>query len=582
MGMEMTLIFIGVGVVALVAIGFIFARLYRRSTKEVAFVRTGFGGEKVIKDGGAIVLPVLHETIDVNMQTLRLAVSRKNEEALITQDRMRVDVTAEFYVRVKPDAQSISQAAQTLGARTMNPEALRQLIEGKFIDALRSVAAEMSMKNLHEKRTEFVATVKTNVAEDLNSNGLELESVSLTGLDQTAVEYFNESNVFDAEGLTLITEEVETRKKRRNDIEQETRVSIERKNYEANKESLEIEKENKYAELDQQREIAVRDAEIKATIAKEEAEKRRDSENARIEAEESTNQLSIEQKRVTENARVVAEEDTKKLSIEKQRITEEARIEKERAVREADIGKERAVEIAQQEKLIQIAKKSEEESQATAEAQRALQAAVEEEEKVKTVVATATANRDKEVAIIKAKEEAEKEAVGIKVEAEAEKEASQNRADARTIEAKAEAEAIKIVADGKAKEYEVEAAGKLAINEAENTLSESQIALRIKTALIDALPSILAEAVKPMEKIDSIKILQMDGANIGSGGAGNGLSEEGLSVPDQVTNAALKYQVQKPIIDNMIKELGFEDGSVMNFESALNATAEAKSLESRK
>ena len=48
-----------------------------------------------------MVLPVLHEIIPVNMNTLRLEVRRAAQQALITRDRMRVDVMAEFYVRVK-------------------------------------------------------------------------------------------------------------------------------------------------------------------------------------------------------------------------------------------------------------------------------------------------------------------------------------------------------------------------------------------------------------------------------------------------------------------------------------------------
>jgi len=43
------------------------------------------------------VLPVLHEIIQVNMNTLRLEVRRTNEQALITKDRMRVDVQADFW-----------------------------------------------------------------------------------------------------------------------------------------------------------------------------------------------------------------------------------------------------------------------------------------------------------------------------------------------------------------------------------------------------------------------------------------------------------------------------------------------------
>src|SRR5690606_36939490 len=105
--------------------------LYRRSSKEISFVRTGWGGEKVILGGGAIVLPVLHEIIPVNMNTLRLEVRRADDQALITRDRMRVDVMAEFYVRVKPTADSIATAAQTLGQKTMSPNELKNLVEGK-------------------------------------------------------------------------------------------------------------------------------------------------------------------------------------------------------------------------------------------------------------------------------------------------------------------------------------------------------------------------------------------------------------------------------------------------------------------
>ena len=154
------------------SLGLVFARLYHRASKEIAFVRTGLGGEKVVRDGGALVLPVMHETIPVNMNTLKLEVLRARDAALITKDRMRVDVQAEFYVRVKPDASAISTAAQTLGRRTMDPAALKELIEGKFVDALRAVAAGMSMEELHENRVEFAQKVQVAVSEDLHKNGL--------------------------------------------------------------------------------------------------------------------------------------------------------------------------------------------------------------------------------------------------------------------------------------------------------------------------------------------------------------------------------------------------------------------------
>jgi len=234
-------------VVAVVLVFWLLSWLYRRSSKETSFVRTGFGGQKVVINGGALVLPIIHEVIQVNMNTLRLEVRRGRESALITKNRMRVDVVAEFYVRVKPREEAVADAAQTLGSRTMQPDQLRELLEGKFVDALRSVAAEVTMEEMHEKRGDYVKRVKAAVADDLLKNGLELEAVSLTGLDQTNMEFFNPSNAFDAEGLTQLTEQIERRKKIRNDIEQDTMIQIRNKNLEAEKLALEIDRDSEYA-----------------------------------------------------------------------------------------------------------------------------------------------------------------------------------------------------------------------------------------------------------------------------------------------------------------------------------------------
>lgn len=107
-----------ISVCILFIIGIIFARLYRRASAEQAFVRTGLGGQKVVMSGGAIVMPIFHEIIPINMNTLKLEVSRSTIDSLITKDRMRVDVVVAFFVRVKPSVEGIATAAQTLGQRT--------------------------------------------------------------------------------------------------------------------------------------------------------------------------------------------------------------------------------------------------------------------------------------------------------------------------------------------------------------------------------------------------------------------------------------------------------------------------------
>src|SRR3954452_5607705 len=118
-----TIIFVIIVAAILIAIGvWLMNWLYRRSSKETSFVRTGMGGQKVVMNGGAFVLPIIHDVIPVNMNTLRLEVARGRDKALITRNRMRVDVIAEFYVRVRASVDAIASAAQTLGQRTMQPD----------------------------------------------------------------------------------------------------------------------------------------------------------------------------------------------------------------------------------------------------------------------------------------------------------------------------------------------------------------------------------------------------------------------------------------------------------------------------
>jgi uncharacterized membrane protein YqiK len=571
-------ILIGVILFALITIGIILARLYTRASKEISFVRTGMGGQKVIKDGGSVVFPVLHEIIPVNMNTLRLAVHRANEQALITRDRMRVDVVAEFYVRVQPTDDAIANAAQTLGNKTMQPEKLKDLVEGKFVDALRSVAAEMSMEDLHEQRVDFVQKVQQVVSEDLLKNGLELETVSLTGLDQTGMEFFNPNNAFDAEGLTRLTEEIEQRKKIRNDIEQDTAVQIRNKNLHAAKETLEIDREEEYAKLAQEREVEIRRASQIAEIAKEQADKEREAEQAKIIANQQVQTSSITSERAIEEER-----------IEKEKLIKERDIAKERAVETQDIERRKAVELAEQERDIAISMKSKEQSEAAAEADQARAIAVQAEEKVSTARETEVADRQKQIELIEAAKEAEREAIAIKIAAEAEKLAAIDSADAVRERARGEADEVRITAEAEAEaekmsaaaaeiRYAVEATGNQALNEAANLLSSEQISMKVKLELIENLESIIRESAKPMENIDDIKIIQLDGLNgataaAGAGGEVSGASVGGDNLADKVVSSALKYRAQAPLVDSLLAEVGLKSDDLNGFTKPFNGDA---------
>ncbi len=546
----------GIALVALLTIGFVFARLYKRSTKETAFVRTGLGGQKVIMDGGAIVLPVFHERVLVNMNTLKLEVQRRERESLITRDRMRVDVTAAFFVRVKQTEEAVSIAAQTLGARTMSPDELKALVEDKFVDSLRATAATMSIQELQDKRRDFVQAVQNAVAEDLEKNGLELESVSLTSLDQTDKQFFNPNNAFDAEGLTRLTEQTEARRKQRNDVEQDTEVQVRTKNLDATRQKLNIEKDQEFATLSQQREIEITRAEQVALIASQQAERTRQAEAAKIEAERQVSQKRIE-----------ADREIKSAEIEKNLVVQTREIELERKTEMQRAEQRKQVEIARQDTQIAIATKSREQSDADAAANMARADAVKAEELVNTARQVAVAEREKNIQLIEASKEAEQLAIAVRVSASAEKEAALDRAEALTIEAQAKQAAAL-----------AEAEGRRAINEALNTLSAAQIDLQVRTMLLQQLPTILEQAVRPMEKIDSIRIFQVNGmpgasndggAANGQGGAGGSGANAGATFPEQVMNSALQYQIAKPIVDAVMKDAGLSNEGITGVAQSL-------------
>jgi uncharacterized membrane protein YqiK len=533
-GIVNLLVIAGIIVVALLGIGFVFSRLYRRTTRDTAFVRTGLGGRKVVVDGGAVLLPVFHSIAMVNLNTLRLEVKRSGNESLITKDRLRADITVEFYVRVEPKEESIALAAQTLGDRTNDAMLLRELIEAKFVDALRSVAAGMTLPDLQEKRAAFVKGVQEAVSGDLRHNGLELESASLTRLDQTSIEHFNPDNSFDAEGLARLKEITEQRRKERNATERDAEVAVAEKDRETALKQLEIKRTTREAELAQERDIANKTAETRAETAQAEQRAQQSEETARIEREQVVRLREAEARKNSEGARIEAD-----LAI---------------AQRNAEAERER--QLILQDNAIKIAERSEKESQARAAAKAAEALAVAAEERVATAKAKEIAEREREVTVIAAKQEAEREATGVTVTAEAERRAAEDRANAIITLAEAEATAAASRAEAIAKLGQAEAERERVMNEARNALSAEARAFETNLKRLGIIPDALRESMRAVEKIDSIRIFDAGGMM----GGGNGAGGVSANFGDSLSGHLLRYQYNSPILGAILNEAGFAEG----------------------
>ena len=609
--------------------------LYRRSSKEIAFVRTGMGGEQVVISGGAFVLPIIHNITSVGMKTLCIEVQRNGSKSFITKNRMRAEVTAEFYVRVAPTNDAVSIAAQTLGNRTLEPDSLKELVQGRFVDGLGVVAAKMSLDEIQENRSDYIKKVASHVEEAIKHTGLELETVSLTSLNQAPVSVFDPSNTFDAEGLTQITEFTQSRKKKRNDIEKDTEVSIRNKNLQSIKQTLEIEKEEEFSKYQQKREIEQQRAIENTETVKTKSEKEKESELAEISSQKDIEIARIGKKDFVEIEKSIQETkliqeiekrrkdqnefrkqtdieikqrdvDTEKSILELEREVEFSRLEKQRSVdikladekaqtakeearkryesEEAYIMAEEQIKNAKtaQQKNVDSFKIAAEQETRVLDIEKAKRIEIEEKqkqlevlEKSKSVLKT---KMEEEVARAKAVE-AEEKVNSIRDIEQAEKAKALG-----VIDASKNAEREKLAAMAAKIRYEIEASGKKALNEAENLRSDASRRSALRLKLAEKIEGIIREWVKPMQNIDSIKVVDVNGlpgfsqgggssSSEGSGSEGSSASYGGDSkkgsLADNVVNSALRYRAQQPFLDSLLKEIGMSPGEASNIRNIL-------------
>ena len=230
--------------------------IYKRAPANMGFIRTGFLGEKVCLGGGAIVLPVFHEVTWVSLETIKLIVSRSRDQAILTSDKIRVDISTELYAHVGHTVEDLLTASRTLGEKTFDPEQIRSLLEAKVISALRSFAATKTLSELHENRDGFAEEIKANVTASFKANGLALEEVTIVTLEQTGKEYFKTDNVFDAEGLKIITEITSNARREVHNTEKRTTVSIRQKDLDTQVELLELERQEAFARANQDKSVS--------------------------------------------------------------------------------------------------------------------------------------------------------------------------------------------------------------------------------------------------------------------------------------------------------------------------------------
>ncbi|WP_341702248.1 flotillin domain-containing protein [Ferrovibrio sp.] len=514
-----------IAAVILIAVVILFLnRFYRKATRDTALIRTGAGGQRVIMDGGCLALPFLHHVSEVNMKTSRIEISRAGPKALITGDRLRVDIEVELTVRVTPSPAGIATAAQALGSKAFRQQDLADLIDGRLIDAMQTVAARESMDHLHENRGAYVREVRDLVAESLAQNGLTLESVALRRFDQAPFSSVDENNAFNAVGLRRLAEVIAANKKQRAAIEADADVAVRQSQLDAIKRVLVIEREQEEARLSQTREVERLKAENDAQVAEFGADSRRRADQARIAQEREVRMLEIA---------------------------------RDQQLRQRDLAAALETEMTRRDNGIVLAQKRSEEAAAEAMAEQARQQVILAQEAVQTGKDMAIAERVRQLALLRAQEAAEVDATRTRSETETIREQARAEADATT--AKAVAQRAAMIAESE---------GRSSMIAAENTLSDAIIRMRLDKKRMETLPVLVGQMMKPVEKIDSIRISQIGGLpGLGGGAGGGGQSGAAMSggsgggdrpLVNQAVDGILSMALQLPAVQKLGQEIGID------------------------
>ena len=318
------------------------------------------------------------------------------------------------------------------------------------------------------------------------------------------------------------------------DIERELLVQTERFAQEQQVQEREIEKNLvvETAQIDQLRQVELAEIAKMLTV-----------ELARIGQEQVVETREIEKQLMVEKARIAQEEGVSLRDIERELLVQTERFAQEQQVQEREIEKNLVVETAQidqlrQVELAEIAKMlSVEQSRIGQELRVTL---TDEDRKIDVAhkqQLTALAEKEQLVA------EAERMGAEVNVTATEQVMEAEWQREVAVISAEAQAQPIERLADAILAEARAKAQGEMAEYEARNVAEQRVLVQEAILELINDADDIIEQLMKPVEKIDSIKILDM-GNNDGQGGINR-------STMGRLANALLDTGAISP----MLKEL---------------------------
>lgn len=431
------LIIVGGILALLLGVAGLFKAFYRKVDQGVALIVNDMSSTPKVHFTGALIIPVLYRAELMRISLITLQIDRRGKEGLICRDNMRADIAVAFYLRVNETQADVLRVAKAIGAdRASDKHAVDELFNAKFSEALKTVGKKFDFTELFEKRQEFRDEIIAVIGNDLN--GYVLEDVAIDYLEQTPKSLLDQFNILDAQGIRKITELTAAQNVVTNELEQNEKLAITKKNVEAREALLALERQQAEAEARQKREIETIRAREEAETAKVQEEQRQLSENARIEAQQL---IDIREQNRMREVEVAEQNRQRAVAIEAERV------ERARQLEQVTTDREVQLQGVERDKVVEQGKMDV--ANITRERISIDKTVAQEEERIKEVREVSEADRQKQVLILEAEAKAQEALVREVKEAQARETASKHRAVELTTLAQAEHEAAGKQAEAK-------------------------------------------------------------------------------------------------------------------------------------
>lgn len=486
----------------------VFNAYFQKAGRGFALLRTGFGKQRVVLDGGCLSLPFLHSTERIATNGIALQIHCKDERVLMTGDHIPVELVMEFVLRVQPDVEGVQRAAQMVGAMNLNTDDLLSLFQGRLIDAMQAEISRYTLTDLHHNRANLATAVHERLNDSVEAVGLLLASVALIRLDQGLLSGLNDNNALHVQGMRQVAEIVSENRKQRAVIEADAAAAIRASTLAQTLDRVEFERQQQEAEI-----------RLSETVGK-----------LKVESEARAVAITEQEARRSVEAQLHREQGVR-----------EAEIERDLALRQREIASLKEAETAKIDSHIALSQKRTEQIKADAVLETSRGEVIRAEEKVQAEKERLSAQRKLEQATLRAQEQHDVDAI-----------TSRSAAASLIGKADAEAKAAALQAQATTLRMNADAEGRNAIIAAENTMDEKIIRMKLEQQKISVLPEVAEKISKPLEKIESIRINHLGGAF----GAG-----QGDHPPSPITEAMqsiLAMSVQLPALKKLGEEIGLE------------------------